>query len=85
MLFIEHQRQREWTGPRTRRDFFFSMAMLANRPEYVRFAAMGHRCDQYLAVLEEEAAEQDAIEVVRITRAFTVSGSAREVYGRRRA
>lgn len=74
-----------WIGPRTRKEFFFSMTMLANRVEYVRFAAMWHRRADYLALLEEEAAEQDKVETIRLTRAFTVSASPREVYGRRRA
>lgn len=74
-----------WTGPRTRKAFFFAMTMLSNRAEYVRFAAVGYQRDAYLRILEEEAQAQDAIEMVRINRAFTVSGRARKVYAPRTA
>lgn len=76
---------KEWIGPKTRKDFFFAMVMLSNRREYVRFEAMWLNRFVYLGRLEDEAYEQDEVETIRLTRAFTISGATRDVYGRRRA
>jgi hypothetical protein len=63
---------RPWAGPRTREDLIFAVNLMAKRDEYVRFVALDSDSGRYLARLHGEAIAQDAIEEIRIHRAFTV-------------
>jgi hypothetical protein len=63
---------RAWAGPRTRGELIFAINLMAKRDEYVRFVALDSDCGRYLDRLRDEAIAQDAIEEIRIHRAFTV-------------
>lgn len=61
-----------WTGARTRSDFLFAMELLRKPEEWRRFVRLRQRRDAYTEIVYAEALEQDAIEEIRIKRAFTV-------------
>lgn len=63
----------EWLGARSRAHFLVEMELLKNADEWTRYVKRyAQRLDLYVAALHAEALEENRVEDVRRTRAFTV-------------